>query len=228
MFDKSLSFLEKLKSNNNREWFVDNKTMYEEAKKEFEGTVELLIHEIGKFDQNIAPLTPKDCVFRIFRDVRFSKDKSPYKTNFGAFMAKGGKKSGYAGYYIHIDPDDPFLAGGIHMPPNHVLKEIRNDIIENIEEFKNIIYDENFVNIFGEVKGEKLKTAPKGIEKDHKYIELLKYKSYTVIKPIEKEDIYKSDFFEGIIADFRNTMTFNNFLNLSISKYLSKNPTRKL
>ena len=133
-----LLFLNELKNNNNRDWFHANKPKYNEAKVEFENYINNLIPEIGKFDNEIKHLEAKECIFRIFRDVRFSKDKSPYKPNFGAYIVKGGKKSGNAGYYLHIEPENSFLGGGIYMPPSNILKAIRIEIYENIDEFKSI------------------------------------------------------------------------------------------
>ena len=115
-----LEFLTLIKENNNREWFHENKALYNQAKNDFEVFVNLAINEISKFDKSIVSVDAKDCIFRIFRDVRFSKSKMPYKANFGAFIIKGGKKSPMAGYYIHVEPGNSFLAGGIYMPPADV------------------------------------------------------------------------------------------------------------
>src|SRR5512136_197267 len=133
-----LSFLEQLQENNNREWFQVNKILYEKAKAEFEEFINSLIPAIAKFDDSVRHVTAKDCIFRIFRDVRFAKDKSPYKTNFGAFMSKGGRKSHGPGYYFHLSPEECFLSGGVWMPAPDVMKKIRQEIYYNIAEFNGI------------------------------------------------------------------------------------------
>ena len=117
-------------------------------------------------------MNPKDCLFRIFRDVRFSKDKRPYKTNMGSFIAKGGRKSMRAGYYFHIEPDGNFAGGGIYMPPSEPLKNIRTAIFENPETFIELTETKKFKKIFTEFHGEKLKTAPKGFPREFEYINL--------------------------------------------------------
>ncbi|HEY4785942.1 MAG TPA: DUF2461 domain-containing protein, partial [Bacteroidales bacterium] len=155
MLEKSLSFLTVLKDNNYKEWFHENKPLYEEAKKEFESFVSLLIKEIKAIDGDIGYPEPKDCIFRIFRDIRFSNDKTPYKTNFGAFMAKGGnRKSEYGGYYFHLEPGNSLLAGGIWMPQPGILKAIREEIFHNIDEFLAIIESKEFKKQFGELDRE--------------------------------------------------------------------------
>ena len=132
-------FLSALKKNNNKEWFEANRKEYETSKKWFEELFENLISGISKLDKGVADLKPKDCLFRINRDVRFGKDKSPYKSNFGAAIAQGGRKSPFGGYYIHIEPGASFIAGGIHMPESEVLKNIRQEIDYNFKDFKKII-----------------------------------------------------------------------------------------
>jgi uncharacterized protein (TIGR02453 family) len=132
--DTVLTFLKDLEQNNNREWFNDNKKRYEESRDKVIFLTELMINEIGKFDSQVRGLSPKECVFRIFRDVRFSKDKRPYKTNFGSFICKGGRKSMNPGYYFHIQPGNSFIGGGIYMPPAVPLKAIRNFMAENADE----------------------------------------------------------------------------------------------
>ena len=135
-----LDFLTNLKANNNRDWFNENRNLYDDAKSDFESLINRLIPAIYNFDPDIGTLSAKQCVFRIYRDVRFSKDKSPYKTNMGGFIARGGRKGGFAGYYLHIDPQQSFIAGGMHMPPPNILKKVRQEILYNIDEFKSIIH----------------------------------------------------------------------------------------
>lgn len=211
-----IEFLKLLRKNNNREWFHKNKELYNRAKAEFEIFTNFMINEVQKIDRDIHSLTAKDCIFRIFRDVRFSKDKSPYKTNFGAFFVKGGKRSGNAGYYIHIEPANSFIAGGIHMPPSNILKSVRREIFENTGEFKSIINDRSFKNCFDTITGDKLVAAPQGFPKDFPDIELLKFKSYTVTRPVKDDAIHREDFTERVIQTFRIMYPFIHFINHAI------------
>ena len=136
--------------------------------------------------------------FRIFRDVRFSKDKRPYKTNFGAFIAKGGRKSMNPGYYFHIEPSGSFVGGGVYMPPAEPLQAIRNYISENGAEFLEIINDNKFKKVYPEMYDDKLKTAPKGFPKDHEFIDLLRYKSFVFSKELDNSEISSDKLVEKI------------------------------
>jgi len=215
MLEKSLTFLSSLKDNNYKEWFHENKPTYEEAKKEFESFVSLLIKEIKAIDGDIGYPEPKDCIFRIFRDIRFSNDKTPYKTNFGAFMAKGGnRKSEYGGYYFHLEPGNSLLAGGIWMPQPGILKAIREEIFHNIDEFLAIIESKEFKKQFGELDREyMLKTSPKDYPKDWPYVELLKFKSYTVSKAIPQDIVSGNKLLDEVRSVFATMMPMNKLFN---------------
>lgn len=218
--DKVLDFLTDLSVNNNREWYNANKKRYEESREKVLFLTEVLINEIRKFDPEIPVLDPKDCVFRIFRDVRFSNDKRPYKTNFGAFIAKGGRKSINAGYYFHIDPEGSFAGGGIYMPANEPLKAIREYIAENGEEFLDIIQDKNFKKIYPELMDDKLKTAPKGFPKDHEFIDLLRYKSFVFSNQFNKSQVSANNYIELLVQSFKTLQPVNKFLNDALDKNL--------
>jgi len=211
--EKVLEFLTDISANNNREWYNANKKRYEESREKILFLTDVVINEIRKFDSEIPPLSPKDCVFRIFRDVRFSNDKRPYKTNFGAFIAKGGRKSIYAGYYFHIDPTGSFAGGGVYMPQAEPLKAIRNYMAENGGEFLEIINNRNFKKIYPAMYDDKLKTVPKGFPKDHEYIELLKYKSFVFSSEITNSEISSDDLISKIVDSFRELHPVNRFLN---------------
>ena len=214
--EKVLEFLTDLSANNNREWYNANKKRYEESREKILFLTDVVINEIRKFDSEIPPLSPKDCVFRIFRDVRFSNDKRPYKTNFGAFIAKGGRKSMYAGYYFHIDPTGSFAGGGVYMPQAEPLKAIRNYMAENGAEFLEIINNKNFKKIYPVMYDDKLKTVPKGFPKEHEYIELLKYKSFVFSSEITNSEISSDDLIYKIVDSFRELHPVNRFLNESL------------
>ena len=222
MLDKSFSFLNSLSQNNKREWYHANKSDYKEAKQEFEYITEILLHAVSKFDKDIIGLVPKDCIFRIFRDIRFSADKLPYKTNFGAFITRGGKKAGFAGYYLHLEPGNSFIAGGIYMPPSPILRAIRNDVFENVDEFKGIIHTPELKNNFEVLSGEKLKNAPRGFPKDFPDVELLKFKSYGFSKMMSDKDIMGEDSLNEIVSSFKILKPFIWFLNEAIAKGITK------
>ena len=215
---KVLDFLKDLSENNNREWFQSNKKRYEESKEKFLFLTDVMINEIRKFDPEVPALSPKDCMFRIFRDVRFSHDKRPYKTNFGSFIAKGGRKSMHAGYYFHIEPGESFLGGGIYMPPAEPLKLIREYISEHGDEFLTIIKNPEFKKTFPEMYDDQLKTAPKGFPKDHDYIDLLRYKSFIFSRKLSRQDILGNNYIELMVNSFRILHPVNQFLNEALEK----------
>ena len=216
--EKVIQFLQELSENNNKEWFHANRKRYEESRDKVLFITEVLINEIRKWDKNIPVMNPKDCMFRIFRDVRFSKDKRPYKTNFGSFIAKGGRKSMNPGYYLHIEPEGSFIGGGIYMPPAEPLKAIRNYIAEHAEEFRDIINDKEFKQVYPEMYDHKLKTTPKGFPKDHEYIHLLRYKSYVYSTNLKKDALLGENFVESIVVAFRQLYKVNVFLNEALDK----------
>ena len=218
--DKVLEFLTDLSTNNNREWYHANKKRYEESREKVLFLSDVLINEIRKFDPEIPALSPKDCVFRIFRDVRFSHDKRPYKTNFGAFIAKGGRKSMNAGYYFHIDPEGSFAGGGVYMPPAEPLKAIREYMAENAEEFLDIIKDKNFKKVYPEMMDDKLKTAPKGYPKDHEHIDLLRYKSFVFSHQFSKSQVSANNYIENLVHSFKTLQPVKRFLNEALEKNL--------
>jgi uncharacterized protein (TIGR02453 family) len=209
-----LNFLKALQGNNNRDWFEENRAWYEKSRQDFSDFVELLISEIRNFDPEIGVLTSKDCMFRIYRDVRFSKDKSPYKTNFGAYISRGGKKLNFAGYYFHMEPGEYFMSGGVYMPQGPVLKAIREEIFHRIDEFKAILSSAAFKKHFnGLSEVEKMKTAPKDFPKDFPEMELLKYKHYIVMKNVGEKQLLKPDLLKIAGETYRAMLPFNHFLN---------------
>ena len=160
----TIDFLKKLEKNNNKEWFDKNRKLYEAAKADYEAFVTAVYAELTKLEPRLAEHKAKDAIFRIFRDVRFAKDKSPYKANFGAYMSRGGKKSPDAGYYMHLQPGGKsFLAGGMWMPEGPVLKKVRQELDYNFKEFQGIINKASFKKLFTKWEGETLKTIPQGM-----------------------------------------------------------------
>src|SRR5450759_3383732 len=169
----TLDFLTAIKSNNNRDWFIKNRHLYMNAKDNFESFVQEIINKLIEFEPIMKGLEVKSCVYRLNRDIRFSNDKSPYKSHLGAFIVRGGKKNGdkFAGYYVHIEPEKSIIAGGAYMPPTPWLSAIREMINEEPEKLVKIINTKDFIKYLGKIEGEKLKKAPKGYLSDHLYIE---------------------------------------------------------
>lgn len=213
MQSSTLQFLRTLEKNNNREWFNENKTTYQEAQQDVVSFVEKLIEEMGVFDEEIGKADAKKSLFRIYRDTRFSKDKSPYKTNFGASLGMG-KGSQKAGYYLHIEPGKSFLAGGIYMPESSVLKEIRKEISAFGEEFLTIVEKDKFRNYFRGLSVEdKLKKVPQGFEKDDKMAEFLKLKHYIVTHPVSDEQLLNENAAKEFAKIYKAMKPLNDFLN---------------
>jgi uncharacterized protein (TIGR02453 family) len=160
-------------------------------------------------------LEVKSCVYRFNRDIRFSNDKSLYKTHFGAFIVRGGKKNGdkYGGYYFHIEPGASIIAGGAYMPPAPWLSAIREKINEEPDRFIKIISNKEFVRFFGQLSGEKLKKAPKGYPSDHPNVDLLKFKSYLVVNEVTDDSVLSEKYFEHTIKVMKAMKPLNDFLN---------------
>jgi uncharacterized protein (TIGR02453 family) len=211
-----IDFLAELQGNNNRDWFTANKDWYTDVKTQFDEFTKLLIKEVSSFDSALGLLAPKDCTFRIYRDVRFSKDKDPYKTNMGAYLNRGGKNSRYAGYYLHIEPGGSFIGGGKWMPEADILKLIRLEIYHFPEEFKKIIGQRDFIQKFGSLSGDKLKKPPKDFPPDFPDIELLKFKSYTVGMSLSDDTVMSDQLLGQAVEAFKTMMPLIHFLNRAV------------
>jgi uncharacterized protein (TIGR02453 family) len=216
---QTLKFLSQLKKNNNKPWFDAHRAQYEAAKIDFSNFIQLVIDAVQKSDTTITGLTAKDCQFRINRDVRFSKDKRPYKENFGAFICRGGKKSIYAGYYFHLAPGNSFIGGGLWHPEPANLKKVRQEIDYNWEEFSSIIKNKNFKKIYSDLyKGGdvSLSRMPKGYEEDNAAIDYLKLKSLIAETKIADEDLTKATLHKKTIAAFEALQPLLKFINRSL------------
>lgn len=218
MIDKTtLSFLKDLKKNNTKEWFDENRKRYEAERKKFISFTEELIKMISKFDPSVADVDPKSAIFRINRDIRFSADKSPYKSNFGVSISKGGKRSSYCGYYLHVEPGGIFAGGGQYAPSPEGLKAVRDEIYFNLPEFEKILKNKAFL---AEFKGldeiEKLKTAPKGYEKDHPSIPYLTHKHFVVSRAFSDADVTSPDFMKKLESLFKAQKPFVDFMNRAV------------
>ena len=215
----TLKFLKDLKKNNTKEWFDANRKVYEAAKQDFEMLVQAVIAQHGKKDEEILSLKPRDCMFRINRDIRFSKDKSPYKTNFGAFINRGGKKSIYAGYYFHCEPGENFIGGGLWMPMPDALKKVRQEIDYCFDEFSKIVNNKKFKTIYGEVhRGEDmiLSRPPKGYGDDNPAIEFIKLKSFIAMQKLDDKDMTDKNLAKKITEAFEALQPMIKFLNRAL------------
>jgi uncharacterized protein (TIGR02453 family) len=213
-----LSFLGELAKNNHKTWMDNHKDFYQAARQEFLDLTQMVLEQMKSFDEGLRELTVKDCVFRLNRDIRFSNDKTPYKTYFGAYMAEGGKKSDNPGYYLHLQPNgESMLGGGIYYPPNDILHKIRQEIDYNASELKQITDEPSFKKYFGQIQGEGLQRPPKGYASDHPNIDLLKLKSYFVIHKLSDEDILKPGFPSCVVNVFRAIRPLNEYLSVAIS-----------
>jgi uncharacterized protein (TIGR02453 family) len=206
-----LDFLKKLEENNNREWFNEHKNLYTDAREALTLFVEELIWEMAKFDKKLGTIDAAKSLFRIYRDTRFSHNKEPYKTNFGANITAG---NGKAGYYLHIQPGKSFLAGGIYMLENDKLKELRKEISNNAGEFQKIVGEKSFGHYFGGLSEEgKLQRVPLGFEKEDPMAEYLKLKCFVAIHPISDKVLLEKDASKQFAEIYKSLKPLNDFLN---------------
>ena len=213
----TLQFLKQLAKNNNKEWFDANRKKYDAAKADHIQSVQKIIDEFSTTDITLSSLTAKDCLFRINRDIRFSKDKSPYKTNFGAYINANGKKSMNAGYYLHIQPGESFVGGGMYQPDADALKKIRQEIDYNFDAFKNIINSKKFKAVYtkgiskdGDVS---LSRPPKGYDENNPAIEFIKLKSIIAMTPLTDAQITDKKFASTVVKAFEALHPLIVFLN---------------
>ena len=213
-----LAFLRQLTSHNSKEWMDDHRDAYQTARQSFIELVSYLINEFSADDEGIRGLDPKKCIFRINRDVRFSNNKLPYKTNFGAALAEGGRHSGNPVYYLHLQAgDESFVGGGLYQPPREVLAKVRQEIDYNAAELKAITDVPAFRQHFGEIQGDSLKRGPKGYDPAHPNIDLLKLKDYLVLHKLTDRDVADEAFPGQVLALFRAMVPFVRYLNVAIS-----------
>jgi uncharacterized protein (TIGR02453 family) len=218
----TLKFLQSLKKNNSKEWFDVNRKQYEIAKADFAALIDSVIKTFGKKDPSIANLLAKECVFRINRDVRFSKNKEPYKTNMGASITAGGKKIAMAGYYIHLEPGgNSFVGGGLYMAEPDKLKKVRQEIDYNWDEFSKILKNKKFKDSYGDLdksEGMSLVREPKGYEKGNPAIDYIKLKSWIGLKPISDKALTEKELVKTITAAFEALQPLIIFLNSALSE----------
>ena len=213
----TIHFLKLLKKNNNKEWFDKNRKLYEAAKEDYLKFVTTVLNEVQEFDKSLLELQPKQCIFRLNRDVRFSKNKDPYKTNFGASFSKGAKKIQCAGYYFHLEPGANFVGGGLWMPMAPDLNKVRQEIDYCYKEFSSILKKSIFKSIYGEMdQTAKLVRPPKGFELDNPALEYLKLKSFVVTRPLKDSELTDKLLVKNIVKDFKTIAPLVHFLNRAI------------
>jgi uncharacterized protein (TIGR02453 family) len=215
--EKVLSFLKKLKKNNNREWFNEHKSEYLEVKKAVEDFTEEVLEGICGFDKSLRGMTVKRSVFRIYRDTRFSHDKTPYKTHIGVFMSREGAKAEVGGYYVHFEPGGCFAGAGAYGFQSEKLRKVRQGIYYNSAEFKKILSSPNVRKNFGGLQDYgKLKTAPKGFDKDFPDIDLLRYHHYFLAHNVTDKEIASPDYAKNVVQWCKQLYPFTSFINNAI------------
>lgn len=215
----TFKFLKGLKENNNRQWFQLHREEYEQARSNVLGLVDHVIAGIAGFDPPIIEQAPEECLFRINRDVRFSREKSPYKVHFGAFITDRGRKVDRAGYYVHVQPGESVLAGGLYMPPGRELKAVRQAILEDNRTLRRIISRPLFVKLFGRtLPGHRLKTAPRDIPRDHRDIDLLQLTSFEIWTDLKDRELQKEGFVKHAVGVFAVMYDYVQWLNRALDR----------
>jgi uncharacterized protein (TIGR02453 family) len=217
----TLKFLKDLKKNNNKSWFDAHRKEYEAAKSDFSNFIQSVIDKHSKNDPSIKHIVSKDCMFRINRDIRFSKDKTPYKTNMGAYINRGGKKSLFGGYYFHCEPGQSFVGGGLWMPMPPELSKVRQEIDYNFSEFKKIITSKKFKSFYGDLSRDAeyvLSRVPKGYEPTNPAAEYLKMKSFVSMTTLKDSDLTSKDLIKKTVAGFEALQPLIEFINNSIKE----------
>jgi uncharacterized protein (TIGR02453 family) len=215
----TIKFLKDLGRNNNKAWLDSHRNAFENAKEDFAAFVQTVLAKLGKKDKTIADLKVKDCTFKQHRDIRFSKDKSPYKDHMGAYIGRGGKKSPFAGYYFHCHAGQSFVGGGLWTPMPPELNKVRQEIDYNFSEFRKIIGSKKFKATYGDLSDDPeyiLKRVPKGYEADNPAAEYLKRKSFLATSPISDNDLVSKTLVPKVISAFETLQPLLNFLNRSL------------
>lgn len=216
----TLQFLEDLKTNNNRDWFLENKKRYEEFKKDYHQLIREFLEIMKPQDANLELLEVKNCTFRINRDIRFSKNKAPYKTHLGIWMNTNQGSNNGPGYYIHIEKGASFIAGGLYSPEADELKKIRKEIAFFHEDLEEILSNKNFKKIYSGLdrnETNSLKNGPKDFEKDHPAIEFLKLKSFVAVQKTSDKELFDDNFAKVIAEKLLVLKPLLEFLNRGLS-----------
>ncbi|MFZ1705898.1 MAG: DUF2461 domain-containing protein [Saprospiraceae bacterium] len=217
MIQKSIfQFLGELKENNNKPWFDANKASYEVMKKNYNLLASQILEKMKEHDKTLNGLEAKHCVFRIFKDVRFSKDKTPYKTGLGIILTPYGKKMNLAGYYVHLEDGQSFVGGGLYMPPNDLVKKVRSEIQHFPEDLEKILKDKNFIKTYNDIEKNPnimLAKVPKELSPDHPLADYVRLKSFTTGTAYTNEMVFTSHFVDNVIRDFVTLKPLIHYIN---------------
>ncbi|MFV8393781.1 DUF2461 domain-containing protein [Flavobacterium sp. LB2P6] len=216
----TLQFLDDLKANNNRDWFLENKKRYEAVKKDYQQLVGDFLDAMKPLDPSLEMLEVKNCTFRINRDIRFSKDKTPYKSHLGVWLSSGAKGTNRSGYYLHLEKGASFIAGGLYCPEAQDLKKMRKEIAYFHDDLEAILNEKNFKREFKDFdRNEKdtLKNPPRGYEKEHPAIEFLKLKSFECSQRIDISEVTKKDFVATMSKKLITLKPLNDFINRALT-----------
>lgn len=214
----TLDFLDDLAKHNSREWMESHKKRYHKAKNDVMELSSEVLKKCVTFDDSLEGVEPKETIFRINRDIRFSKNKAPYKTNFGIFLVEGGRNSGNPGYYIHLMPNNTFIGGGVYQPQAAILQKIRQEIDFNGNKLRSILESPTFKEYYSKPHVEdRLKTAPKGYSRDHPYIDLLQLKHHVYMYKVPQEEVISNRFVDIIAESFKVLYPYNQFLKEAMS-----------
>lgn len=209
-------FLKNICVHNDRVWFNEHRDEYEATKSEFENFMAAVIARISSFDNSIRNVQPKDCTYRIYRDIRFSPDKSPYKRHIGGYINPKGKKAAHSGYYIHLEPGKCMVCSGSICVPSNIQRALRLSVYDNMDEFRSIVEDPDFKRFFPTIGFEKMKVNPKGYPKDYPYIDYLKCKDYSCFTMLPDSFFHTPDLLDKLEEMFRQMKRLNDFLNITI------------
>lgn len=209
-------FLKDINIHNDRIWFNEHREEYDKARLEFEQFLAAVITRTSTFDKTVNHIQPKDCTYRIYRDIRFSADKSPYKRHIGGYINPKGKKSAHSGYYIHLEPDNCMLCSGSICVPNEIQRALRLSVYDNMDEFLSIVEDPSFKQFYPNIGFEKMKVNPRGFPKDYPHMEYLKCKDYSCCTMLSDSFFYSKDLMDKIEVMFRQMKRLNDFLNITI------------
>lgn len=217
--EELLLFLKELSVNNNKEWFDRNKERYLKVKEYIDSFTQNLLNGISEFDETAKYLVPKDCTYRIYRDTRFSKDKTPYKNHIGIFINPPfGKKSFRMGYYLHLEPGNCMIGVGNVCLPSPIITGIRKSIKDNIEEYLDIIENPQFKKIYKKIGENPVKTAPKGFSKDWEHLDLVKPKDYYTSCYLLDSEVVSKNFLKRALEIFQTGKPFMDFINYTIDE----------
>ena len=217
MHKDTIKFLKQLQKNNSKKWFDEHRDTYQKCRTHWIDFASQILADLSLLDPVFIEQDPRKCIFRINRDIRFSRDKSPYKTNFGAHFVPGGKKNPRAGYYVHLEPGNCFIAGGIYRPASPELSKIRHTLDKKFKDFENLVTTKELEKTFGEIRHDSLTNPPRGYAKDHPGLKWLKMKGFIFIKNVDDNFYDQKNARAQIEADFKKLKPVIDFINKALN-----------